>query len=34
MVNYKKKNIETVMGDNIDTGDFVEEIMNKINLLR
>lgn len=34
MVNYKKKNIETVMGDNIDTGDFVEEIMNKINSLR
>lgn len=34
MVNNKKKNIETVMGDNINTGDFVEEIMNKINSLR
>jgi len=35
MVNEKKLNIETVMGDNLgSTGDFVEEIMNKINLLR
>ena len=34
MVNAKKQNIETVMGDNIDTGDFVEELMNKINSLR
>jgi hypothetical protein len=35
MVNYKKQNIETVMGDNLNTtGDFVEEIMNKINSLR
>ena len=35
MVNNKKQNIETVMGDNLTTtGDFVEEIMNKINSLR
>lgn len=34
MVNFKKQNIETVMGDNIDTGDFVEELMNKINSFR
>jgi superfamily II DNA or RNA helicase len=35
MVNEKKKNIETVMGDNLNnTGDFVEELMNKINSLR
>jgi SWI/SNF-related matrix-associated actin-dependent regulator 1 of chromatin subfamily A len=35
MVNNKKQNIETVMGDNLNTtGDFVEEIMNKINSLR
>ena len=34
MVNNKKKNIETVMGDNLNTGDIVEEIMNKINSLR
>ena len=32
MVNEKKKNINTVMGDNLDeTGDFIEKIMNKIN---
>ena len=34
MVNNKKKNIETVMGDNLNSGDIVEEIMNKINSLR
>lgn len=35
MVNSKKQNIETVMGDNLtNTGDFVEELMNKINSLR
>lgn len=35
MVNEKKKNIETVMGDNLNiTGDFVEELMIKINSLR
>jgi SNF2 family DNA or RNA helicase len=35
MVNNKKQNIETVMGDNLNTtGDFVEEIINKINSLR
>ena len=34
MVNSKKKNIETVMGDNLNAGDIVEEIMNKINSLR
>ena len=35
MVNEKKLNIETVMGDNLgSTGDFVEEIINKINSLR
>ena len=34
MVNNKKKNIETVMGDNLNSGDVVEEIMNKINSLR
>jgi SNF2 family DNA or RNA helicase len=34
MVNNKKKNIETVMGDNLNSGDIVEEIMNKINSVR
>lgn len=34
MVNEKKNNIETVMGDNLNTGDIMEEIMNRINLLR
>jgi hypothetical protein len=34
MVNNKKQNIETVMGDNLNKGDFIEEIMNKINSLR
>ena len=34
MVNNKKKNIETVMGDNLNSADIVEEIMNKINSLR
>ena len=34
MVNFKKQNIQTVMGDNLDTGDFVEVLMNKINNLR
>ena len=34
MINNKKKNIETVMGDNLNSGDIVEEIMNKINSLR
>ena len=28
----KKKNIfETVMGDNLDKADFIEEVMNRIN---
>jgi SWI/SNF-related matrix-associated actin-dependent regulator 1 of chromatin subfamily A len=32
MVNEKKQNIDTVMGDNIDEkGDFIANIMNKIN---
>jgi hypothetical protein len=32
MVNQKKQNIGTVMGDNLDErGDFIGEIMNKIN---
>ena len=32
MVNQKKQNINTVMGDNIeDKGDFIGELMNKIN---
>jgi SWI/SNF-related matrix-associated actin-dependent regulator 1 of chromatin subfamily A len=32
MVNEKKQNIDTVMGDNIDEkGDFISNIMNKIN---
>lgn len=34
MVNNKKKNIETVMGDNLNSDDIVEEILNKINSLR
>ena len=34
MVNTKKHNIETVMGDNLNSADIVEEIMNKINSLR
>lgn len=34
MVNNKKKNIETVMGDNLNSEDIVEEILNKINSLR
>ena len=32
MVNEKKQNIETVMGDNLDeNGDFIANIMNRIN---
>jgi len=31
IVNSKKSVIETVMGDNLDRGDIVEEIMNRIN---
>ena len=31
IVNSKKSIIETVMGDNLDKGDIVEQIMNKIN---
>jgi SWI/SNF-related matrix-associated actin-dependent regulator 1 of chromatin subfamily A len=35
MVNMKKQNIGTVMGDNIgESGDFIEELMNKINTRR
>jgi SNF2 family DNA or RNA helicase len=34
IVNNKKQNIETVMGDNLNKGDIVEEIMNKINSIR
>jgi len=34
IVNTKKKNIEIVMGDNLNSADFVEEIMNRINNLR
>jgi SWI/SNF-related matrix-associated actin-dependent regulator 1 of chromatin subfamily A len=34
MINNKKQNIATVMGDNLNSGDVVEEIMNKINNLR
>jgi hypothetical protein len=35
MVNEKKQNIGTVMGDNIgESGDFIEELMNKINTRR
>lgn len=33
IVNSKKSVIETVMGDNLDKGDIVEQIMNKINRL-
>jgi SWI/SNF-related matrix-associated actin-dependent regulator 1 of chromatin subfamily A len=33
IVNTKKQNIKIVMGDNIDSGDLVEEIMNRINNL-
>jgi SNF2 family DNA or RNA helicase len=33
IVNSKKSVIETVMGDNLDKGDIVEQIMNKINQL-
>ena len=32
MVNEKKQNIDTVMGDNLsEKGDFIANIMNKIN---
>jgi hypothetical protein len=32
MVNQKKQNIGTVMGDNLEeSGDFIANIMNKIN---
>lgn len=31
MVNEKKQNIDVVMGDNVDTGDIVQEIMSRIN---
>ena len=34
IVNSKKSVIETVMGDNLNKGDIVEEIMNKINSLK
>jgi len=34
MLNYKKNVFETVMGDNIDKGDFVEQMMNRINQRR
>jgi len=34
IVNSKKSVIETVMGDNLDRGDIVEEIMNKINSIK
>ena len=34
IVNNKKSIIETVMGDNLNKGDIVEEIMNKINSIR
>jgi SWI/SNF-related matrix-associated actin-dependent regulator 1 of chromatin subfamily A len=34
IVNNKKQNIETVMGDNLNKSDIVEEIMNKINSLK
>jgi len=34
IVNNKKSVIETVMGDNLNKGDIVEEIMNKINSIR
>ena len=31
MVNEKKQNIDVVMGDNVDHGDIVQEIMRRIN---
>ena len=34
IVNTKKQNIEIVMGDNINSGDLVEEILNRINNIR
>jgi SNF2 family DNA or RNA helicase len=34
IVNNKKKNIDTVMGDNLNSGDIIEEMMNKINSIR
>lgn len=34
IVNNKKQNIATVMGDNINSGDIVEEILNRINHLK
>jgi SWI/SNF-related matrix-associated actin-dependent regulator 1 of chromatin subfamily A len=34
ILNAKKQVIATVMGDNINTGDFVEEILNRINDMR
>jgi len=34
MLNYKKNVFETVMGDNLDKGDFVEQMMNQINQRR
>ena len=34
IVNRKKQNIEIVMGDTLNNGDIVEEIINKINSLR
>ena len=34
MLNHKKNVFETVMGDNIDKGDFVEQMMNRINQRR
>ena len=34
MLNYKKNVFETVMGDNLDKGDFVEQMMNRINQRR
>ena len=33
IINSKKSVIETVMGDNLNRADIVEEIMNKINSL-
>ena len=34
ILSNKKKNIDTVMGDNLDKGDIVSEILNSINRLR
>lgn len=34
MLNHKKNVFETVMGDNLDKGDFVEQMMNRINQRR